>query len=316
MLINNLDNPLISIVVPAFNQEKYIKICLDALIEQSYSNIQIVIVNDGSTDSTQQLCEEAASKDQRIKIINQENLGIGQAYKSGVLNSDGEYITFVNADDSVSPEMIITLVRGLQYNTKISACSFNTFTKDSQLKTLNNMDFAKNYQTMSSDTFLASENSNKIIGKLFEKHLFDDFEFPTINYFAEECMTYKLCSNSTKINYIAKPLYNIRKKEKSLSEELSTTKFYDLLDAYTKKIEYFEAKGNTTQIEKTLSNIYNVYIKYYFSPIKQTKQLTGKDFKKVKEDIRNLCEKLGPNKAKKEYAMFKMKVLKYGFLDS
>lgn len=316
MLINNLDNPKISVIVPVFNQENFLRICLDSLLTQSYTNLQIILVNDGSTDSSQAICEEYAQKDERVVCISQENCGQGMAYKAGFSKADGEYITFVDGDDAVSPEMIITLVRGLQYNTKISACSFNTFTKDEQLKALNNMDFAVNYQTMLNDSFFDVAMSNKIIGKLFEKSLFENIDFPVINFHAEEMITYKLIYASTKVNYIAKPLYNIRKKTNPNSEVLTVQKFQDLLNAYSQKIEFFEKKGNMNQIEKTLNNIFDVYIKYYFSPLKATKQLTSKDFKKTKEDISALCDKLGPNKSKKAWAMFKMKVFKYGFLES
>lgn len=316
MLINNLDNPLISVIVPIYNQQEYLRVCIDSLLAQSYTNIQIILINDGSTDESDAICQEYKAKDERIIYICQENCGQGMAYQTGVQNATGEYITFVDGDDAVSPEMIITLVRGLQYNTKISACSFNTFNKDEQLKALNNMDFAVNYQTMLNDSFSDVAMCNKIIGKLFEKSLFDQIDFPAVNFHAEEMITYKLIYASTKVNYIAKPLYNIRKKNNPNSEVLTVQKFQDLLKAYSDKIDFFEKKGNMNQIEKTLNNVFDVYIKYYFSPLKITKQLTSKDFKKTKEDISAMCEKLGPNKAKKAWAMFKMKVFKYGFLES
>lgn len=316
MLINNLDNPKISIIVPIYNQEKYLPVCIDSILKQSYTNIQVILVNDGSTDNSAAICEQYLQKDDRIIYEYQDNAGQGTAYKTGFSKVEGKYVTFVDGDDAISPDMIVTLVRGLQYNTKISACSFNRFTKDEQLKALNNMDFAVNYQTMNADSFMDVAMSNLIIGKLFDTTLFEGIEFPAINFHAEEFLTYKLFNNSGKINYIAKPLYNIRKKTNSNKDFLTPDKFWDLINAFSERVNYFEQKKNLSQIEKSLNNVFDIYIKYYFSPLRSSKQLTSKDFKKAKETIKDLCLKLGTANGKKMQTIFKMKVFKYGFFES
>lgn len=316
MLINNLDNPLISVIVPIFNQDKVLKTCIDSIINQSYTNIQIILINDGSTDNCAKICNQYKNKDERVLYIEQDNIGQSFTYKTGVQNSNGKYVTFVNADDNISSEMLTSLVRQLQYNTQISACTFNTFSDDEKLKVLNNMEFSVKCKTLLNDSFYDVPVSNRIIGKLYDISLFEDFDFPNINLCAEEFITYKLIYKASKINYLAKPLYNIRINEADPDFNLSVQKFNNLLLAYKQKIDFFFAKKNERLIQMSLNSLFDIYIKYYFSNLKITKQLTKKDFLNAKEQIKLLCNCLGSKEGKKYWALFKFKIIKYGFLDA
>ncbi len=101
---------LVSIMIPAYNAEKYIGRCLQSLIEQTYQDIEIVVVNDGSKDSTKQICEEYAAKDARVRLITQENGGEGAARNTGLKESRGKYLCFVDADDYVKPEFVENMI--------------------------------------------------------------------------------------------------------------------------------------------------------------------------------------------------------------
>ena len=92
---------ILSVIIPIYNGEKYLPRCVDSVINQSYKNIEIILVNDGSTDKTQIICEEYKEKDSRIKVISIKNSGIYQARKAGVISANGELITFVDSDDCI-----------------------------------------------------------------------------------------------------------------------------------------------------------------------------------------------------------------------
>lgn len=96
--------PKVSIIVPVYNVENYLRKCLDSLINQTLKNIEIICINDGSTDNSLSILEEYASKDERIIVINQENAGVSSARNRGLEIATGEYIAFVDADDSVTPD--------------------------------------------------------------------------------------------------------------------------------------------------------------------------------------------------------------------
>nr|MCR5719035.1 glycosyltransferase [Lachnospiraceae bacterium] len=108
------ENKKISIIVPVYNTAKYLERCLDSLTNQTYKDIEIVIVDDGSTDSSGAICDEYAAKDHRIKVIHTDNHGSSSARNTGIKESTGEYIGFCDSDDISQPEMYETLIKGIE----------------------------------------------------------------------------------------------------------------------------------------------------------------------------------------------------------
>lgn len=101
--------PLITIIVPVYNVEKYLERCVESLLNQSYANIEIVLVDDGSKDSSSQLCDKYRKQHPKIKVVHKENAGLGMARNTGLENASGEYVTFVDSDDWASPDLILHL---------------------------------------------------------------------------------------------------------------------------------------------------------------------------------------------------------------
>lgn len=109
--------PLLSVIVPVYNVEKYLKRCIDSIILQTYINLQIILVDDGSTDSSGRICDEYTKKDSRIIAIHQENEGLSGARNTGMLFVRGEYVSFVDSDDWIHPQMYEKLMNAIQtYN--------------------------------------------------------------------------------------------------------------------------------------------------------------------------------------------------------
>ena len=105
---------IISVVIPAYNCEKYLRQCVDSVLKQTYKNIEIILVNDGSTDGTAAICDECALKNERIKVIHKENQGLAKAVIDGVGVSKGEYIGFVDSDDYIAEEMYATMLKTMK----------------------------------------------------------------------------------------------------------------------------------------------------------------------------------------------------------
>ena len=117
--------PLLSIIIPAFNIEQYISRALDSLINQSYKNIEVIVVNDGSTDSTGGIIDSYVKKDNRIKVIHKNNEGVSIARNTGIHLAKGDYIGFVDGDDTVDDDMFETLIKNaIDYNADISHCGY------------------------------------------------------------------------------------------------------------------------------------------------------------------------------------------------
>jgi glycosyltransferase involved in cell wall biosynthesis len=117
---------LISIVVPVYNVESYLEKCIDSILNQSYSNFELILVNDGSTDNSGKICSDFEKKDSRIKVINKDNGGLSDARNHGIDIASGRYITFIDSDDFVEVDYIFYLYNLLKkYGTKISICAYN-----------------------------------------------------------------------------------------------------------------------------------------------------------------------------------------------
>ena len=132
-----MSNPLISVIVPVYNVEKYLKKCIQSIINQTYKNLEIILVDDGSSDNSGKICDEFAQKDNRIKVIHKTNGGLSDARNAGLDVMSGEWVSFVDSDDFVSPyyienlhylvnkydvDMAITsFVRFFNENTKLSS---------------------------------------------------------------------------------------------------------------------------------------------------------------------------------------------------
>lgn len=120
--------PLVSVVVPIYNTEKYLRQCVESILRQSYKNIEIILVDDGSTDSSSQICDKYASQDGRVKVIHQLNGGLGKAYNNGIAAAAGEYIGIVESDDFIEADMYEKLLIPAQkYGVDIVKCDFYNY---------------------------------------------------------------------------------------------------------------------------------------------------------------------------------------------
>ena len=116
-----MQKPLISIIIPVYNAEKYLPNCLDSVINQTYKNLEIILVDDGSTDKSSEICDEYAQKDFRIKLIHKENGGVSSARNAGLALVSGDYIAWVDSDDFVAPDYIEYMYKLLkEYDADIS----------------------------------------------------------------------------------------------------------------------------------------------------------------------------------------------------
>ena len=140
---------LVSIVVPVYNVEKYLERCVDSLINQTYKNIEIILVDDGATDNSGELCDKLLFKDSRIKVFHKLNGGLSDARNYGINQATGEYLLFVDSDDWVENEIVEKLYNSIEQNSAdISVCGFNDLVDDTitnkrgpvENKTLNSID--------------------------------------------------------------------------------------------------------------------------------------------------------------------------------
>ena len=124
MNIQDEDQTEISVIVPIYNVEHYLSRCIDSIINQSFYNMEIILVDDGSTDGSSSLCDYYAERDGRIRVIHQQNYGLVLARKVGIQNAVGKYVGFVDADDWIEPDFYEILYNALEKEVNKSACFF------------------------------------------------------------------------------------------------------------------------------------------------------------------------------------------------
>ena len=114
---------IISVIVPVYNVEEYLERCVDSILRQTYTNLEVILVDDGSTDNCPQICEQYASFDKRVRVIHQSNGGLFAARNAGIDAAKGEYLSFIDSDDFISEDMYTSLYGNLKkYDADIAAC--------------------------------------------------------------------------------------------------------------------------------------------------------------------------------------------------
>lgn len=218
----------LSIIVPVYNTEKYIKTCLDSLVKQTFKDYEIIIVNDGSTDNSSEIIENYAKEFNQIKVINQENRGYSGARNSALAVAEGEYIGFVDSDDWVSPEMYEKMIQATQDGAiDIVSCAY--------YRVYNGND----YQLNSNQYYVEFLNSHKERGSFHGELILDDamvwnriykrellesnnIKFPEDILFGEDTYFHRCALLATKnICYIPEPLYYYRQGRKGAQTTLS-----------------------------------------------------------------------------------------------
>ena len=133
------NNPLISIIIPVYNVAEYVEECINSIINQSYLNLDIIIIDDGSTDNSGEICEEIAKKDNRIRVVHQHNKGLSSARNLGMELAKGRYIGFVDSDDLICSDMYEYLFRIMEENTAdIGLCNYKRFTSKHDIENIEN----------------------------------------------------------------------------------------------------------------------------------------------------------------------------------
>ena len=241
--------PLLSVVVPVYNTEKYLCKCLDSIINQTYKNLEIVLVDDGSTDGSEVICDRYKEKDSRIVLIHQENGGESHARNIGLINSTGDVIAFVDCDDWLELDMYETMIHEMTTNNldiiAVSWCKqFDGYHID-----------AKNNYDVSSDIF----NREKFLEYIYRRDDFQGFAFMWDKLYSRKCLTNKngnlllfnenlklggdvlylaeSALNATRVKYLDQNLYHYYQRNDSGMHAPTSKKMMDWIESYRIVIE-------------------------------------------------------------------------------
>ena len=282
----------VSVIVPIYNVEKYLEKCIDSIISQTYSNIEIILINDGSTDNSESICKKYENTDRRIRYYKKENGGLSSARNYGIERAEGDYFLFIDSDDYIDNSMVKTLLTyAIKHNADIVECNYYEVINE-EFHVFKQM---KN-KVYSSKEAIASLICNTGItptawNKLYSKKLFCKLRYAEGIYHEDEEIIIKLLSNSKKVVEIGKPLYFYIKREGSIINSKFNIKHLDAIKIMEDRIELLKKikidPSTINLAQARLSNIYNeMYAKLSASNDKYLKEKKYELMKKRKNQIK------------------------------
>lgn len=265
---------LISIIIPVYNVENYLCRCLNSILAQSLQDYDVILVDDGSNDSSGKLCDEYAERYANIHVVHQKQGGVSQARNTGLdwvfQNSDSQWIAFVDSDDWVHPDYLSALLRAsTSTNLPFSCCDFVRTSGEEPPKVESIELTAKIW---SAEDFFVTHNTNSITlwGKLYEKSTFTKLRFPVGLIHEDEFITYKLLFATDKIALIEAPLYYYFRNPTGIMGVKWSPKRLSLLDAYKERLSFLRSRN--------LKKAYKWQAMYYYEHVLSYKELLAENY--------------------------------------
>ena len=271
------NSELISVIIPVYKVKKYLDKCVNSVINQTYKELEIILVDDGSPDECGKMCDEYALKDERIVVIHKENGGLSDARNVGIEKATGEYITFVDSDDFVDSDYVEFLYKMIkEANCKMSICSHKVLYESGKVIDLgiNKKSLLSNKEVL--EKILYSDGIDlSAWAKLYAKSLFKNVKFPKGRLFEDAATTYKLilqcddimCGQISKYNYYIRndSITTSTFSEKKLDLIISTKEMCDCVDkkypelqSATLRRKVYAHLSTLTQLIKDKENNYKI----------------------------------------------------------
>ncbi|MCF2649149.1 MULTISPECIES: glycosyltransferase [Bacillaceae] len=262
-------NGKVSVIVPIYKVEKYLSKCIESIINQSYSNLEIILINDGSPDNCGNICDAYSRIDNRIQVIHKKNGGLSDARNEGLKIASGEYISFIDSDDYIDKDfykILIDLIRNS--NADAAQCSYKKITENGNLSYKNDILEDKNDENISLHNLdiLNSLYGNEEItviwnvwNKLYKRELLRDIYFPKGKLHEDVFTTYKILYRAKMMVSTNKQLYFYTQRASSIMGRFNV-KHLDVLEAYVEQVYFYDKKG-LKELKRRAANILEITIK-------------------------------------------------------
>ena len=278
-----MQNPLISIIVPVYKVEPYLRRCLDSIIGQSYSNLQIILVDDGSPDGCPQICDDYATKDNRIRVIHKKNGGLSDARNAGLSICTGEYISFIDSDDWVSSEYINELYSSIKETSAGIAIINHKCVTSFPAREIQEKRRIKIFSRQQALFELFAKQHQPFVvswGKLYRKELFNDIQFPTGKCHEDEFTSHLLISRVSKVAYSNRTMYFYYQRADSITRRNHIS---DIIEAFENRL-HFTIDNNLKYLTSfAAANLCWKYLNYCYE-----KHINNEDFEQTLTKAREI----------------------------
>lgn len=234
----------ISVIVPIYNTENYLHRCLDSIINQTYKELEIILVDDGSKDSSPQICDEFAEKDNRVKVIHKKNEGVAKARNTAIAMATGDYLAFVDSDDFIDKAMFERLINNaLKHDADMSICGFKNTCGDVCETTYIDYEYVLDSQRALEHLYIDLDMNFVILcGKLFKRHLFDGITIPSVVCAEDNYILYKIILKSKTIVYDKSQMYMYYYRTDSATKTFNESSSEDFR-AFSEQMYFWEKEG-------------------------------------------------------------------------
>lgn len=307
--------PLITVIIPVYNVEKYLRACLESVIRQTYKKLEIVLVNDGSTDGSKMICEEYKEKDNRITLINQKNGGLSAARNSGLKIAHGQYFFLLDSDDVIHVKTLQLLYECMEESKCDIAITSST-------KILQNVepDIYEHMVSMN-PVILSGKECNMSFfstdidatdmtvawGKLYPRYMFDKIKYPEGKLHEDEYVTYKILDDCSKCAYLKIGAYYYRTRNESIMSEKKEKNYIDAIGAFKEREFFFERQNKADEQALSIYRILTEYTLYYeflckSNAEKQKRAEVKKEFTRYYK--KKMWRKIANSRIKIKFAVF------------
>lgn len=275
---------LVSVVVPVYNAQKYLQSCVDSIINQTYRNLEIILVDDGSTDQSGMICDEYADKDERIRVVHKENGGAADARNAGLQCVKGEYIVFIDSDDFVHARFIeLLLAIAKKKEADIVVGDYVLFhegdSREDKVFYESDIDKAEvlTQKHLYNNDFIKRETVRFVVpwGKICKSKLFEGICYPVGKINEDTWVSYKIIEKANKVVYFKEPIYYWHENMQSVTHGKFSIKYLSGLDAFKEQLEYYQSVGKMRHVEI----VYDEYRDWFFWCYNEMKA-AGMDYKK------------------------------------
>ncbi len=238
----------ISVIVPIYNKGNYLRKCIESITNQTYSNLEILLINDGSTDNSEVICNEFASSDKRIKVVSTENRGAAMARNSGIELSSGNYLSFIDADDFINNQYYETMLNAInEHNAEIVECNVANVGENEEyfFPIVTNKKREINREEALVELYGKNDEEHVktviMCNKLFRKNLFNDVAYIPGRVIDDETIIYKLIDKSKKIVELYDQMYAyVQSSNSVMRKDFSMKRLDDSIEVYNECMDYFK----------------------------------------------------------------------------
>lgn len=232
----------LSVIMPVYKAEEYIYKAVDSILNQTYANLEVILVDDGSPDNCGKICDEYAEKDSRVKVIHKKNGGQADARNFGIEAASGEFIRFVDSDDYIEPYMYQEMIDYMQQNSLDIVCGDTKQIKGKKIKFKprhkENLIWNKNEAICEN---LSGSLDNAVTNKIYKRKVIGDIRFPKGRVYEDVATIYKFIYNADRVGYLAKGYYYyIKRKGSTISTSFNSKSRYDCFVGYIERLDFAE----------------------------------------------------------------------------